>query len=91
MVVSRAGERRPVSGTLGVPYEPLSRSDAEKAHNKQAREVVDALEHAGIVTKSRPVWDRASRARGRQSARSAWVVTAPETLSLPKTTPRRQG
>ena len=34
-----------------MPYEPLSRSDAEKAHNKQAREVVDALEHAGIVTK----------------------------------------
>ena len=51
MVVSRAGERRPVSGTLGAPHEPLSRRDAEKVHMKQAREVVDALEHAGIVTK----------------------------------------
>ena len=51
MVVSRAGERRPVSGTLGVPHEPLSRRDAEKAHIKRAREVVDALEHAGIVKK----------------------------------------
>ena len=51
MVVSRAGERRPVSGTLGVPHEPHSRRDVEKAHKKQAREVVDALEHYGIVTK----------------------------------------
>ena len=50
MVVSRAGERRPVSGTLGAPHEPLSRRDAEKVHMKQAREVVDALEHAGIVS-----------------------------------------
>ena len=32
-----------------------------------------------------------ARARGRQSARSAWVVKARETLSLPKTTPRRRG
>ena len=51
MVVSRAGERRSVSGTPSVPHEPLSRRDAEKAHIKQAREVVDALEHAGIVKK----------------------------------------
>ena len=32
-----------------------------------------------------------ARARGRQSARSAWVVTARETLSLAKTTPWRRG
>ena len=51
MVVSRAGERRPGSWTLGVPRGPLSRRDAEKAHKKQAREVVDALEHADIVNK----------------------------------------
>ena len=51
MVVSRAGERRPGTWTLGVPRGPLSRRDAEKAHKKQAREVVDALEHADIVNK----------------------------------------
>ena len=51
MVVSRAGERRPGTWTLGVPRGPLSRRDAEKAHKKQAREVVDALEYADIVNK----------------------------------------
>ena len=51
MVASRAGERRPGSWTRGVPRGPLSRRDAEKAHKKQAREVVDALEHADIVNK----------------------------------------
>ena len=51
MVASRAGERRPGTWTLGVPRGPLSRRDAEKAHKKQAREVVDALEHADIVNK----------------------------------------
>ena len=51
MVGSRAGSRRPVSGTQGVPHEPLSRRDAKKACWKQVDDVVGALEQAGIVNK----------------------------------------